>query len=370
MQPGVCSALYGTQSARLQAPTRPQAIDTLASALAEVGQVFDAPRFTSLAMQGLEELELKERVRHLIDCLHQTLPQPFPEALSFVLAAVELDAVRPEEERQLRGFVAWPLIDYIGAHGIEHPELALEGLRATTERFSAEFAIRQYIEQFQGITIEYLKRWLRDSNHHVRRLVSEGTRPLLPWGLRLGTLRRNPEPILQLLEELRADSSEYVRRSVANNLNDISKDHPELVVETCRRWLEEADRDRERLVRHALRTLVKSGHRGALELLGCGGKPDIELVAPRLSPQAIREGDNIELEFGLCSTSTRSQLLNVDYALHFVRANGSLSPKVFKLRKLSLGPGQSIAIRKQHSFKPVGIDPLPWTGLLSRQHGD
>jgi 3-methyladenine DNA glycosylase AlkC len=187
----------------------------------------------------------------------------------------------------------------------------------------------------------------------VRRLVSEGTRLRLPWATRVAWLEANPRRVVALLERLKDDDATVVRRSVANNLNDLSKDHPELVVETCRKWLATATPERRALVRHALRSLVKKGHRAALALLGAGGRPRVAVVARRLSSRSVRIGGELRFSFGLESKAPHAQSLVVDYAVHFVKASGALRPKVFKLRRLRLAGGESARFEGKVSFAPM-----------------
>ena len=335
----------------------PERIRRIGSLLAEVAPAFDRRQFERSAISGLEDLELKARVNHIIACLHQTLPQPFERAVASIVAAVELDGNRRSgDERWLRGFAAWPLTDYLGHHGVTDANLecALTAFRVLTERFTAEFAIRPFLDSFPNQTLAAFSNWTSDPNEHIRRLVSEGTRPLLPWGQRLQKFRDDPSPVIKLLSSLRSDSSEYVRRSVANNLNDIAKDHPALVVSLCSKWSKESSSiERQRLVKRALRTLVKAGNPEALAILGFGQQIAVEVSTVRLSPTSLSEGGALEIEFDLQSKATGDQQLNIDYAVHYVKANGQRSAKVFKLKPLKLGASESIAIRKKHSMKKV-----------------
>lgn len=329
-------------------------IVAIASAIAEAAPAFDRARFEREANRGLDALELKDRVRHVIACLHRSLPQPFPIAVAALERAVALDGQRREgDARILRGFAAWPITDYVGAHGLEHRAESLRAMRVLTPRFSAEFAIRPFLERYPEETLAEMRRWTRDPDHHVRRLASEGARPLLPWGQRLQQFRDDPSPVLAILEELADDESDYVRRSVGNNLNDIAKDHPAVVIAVCERWLREAGDRRRAIVERALRTLVKQGSSEALALLGFDANVSIAVGPLRLDRTAVQEGEAIELSVAIRSTADTAQEINIDYAVHFVKANGSRSPKVFKLKKLELAAGDRVHVRKRHSLKPV-----------------
>ena len=198
-----------------------------------------------------------------------------------------------------------------------------------------------------------MKQWARDDSVHVRRLVSEGTRPRLPWAPRLRAFQEDPGPVIALLELLKDNAERYVQRSVANNLNDIAKDHPALAVEVCRRWLVDAPPARQWIVRHALRSLVKKGHRGALDVMGVGGKPRIDISGIRLAPAQTRIGGEVRFSFEIVSTARKTQELLIDYAVHYVKANGTARPKVFKLRKIALPPSGRIALGSAISLKDM-----------------
>ncbi|MEW5853921.1 MAG: DNA alkylation repair protein [Myxococcota bacterium] len=222
-----------------------------------------------------------------------------------------------------------------------------------TKRFSAESSIRAFLVAHPSATHARLREWTRDPNPHVRRLVSEGTRPRLPWAPRLRAFQENPAPVLELLELLKDDADRYVQRSVANNLNDIAKDHPELVVETCRRWAGDASPGRTWIINHASRSLVKQGHRGALKLLGVGARPKVRVLDVRMEPRVVRVGGELRFSLRLVSAAKEAQSLMVDYAVHFVKANGAAKPKVFKLKKVTLKPKEAAELSGTVSFKQM-----------------
>jgi 3-methyladenine DNA glycosylase AlkC len=247
-------------------------------------------------------------------------------------------------------FLYLPYAAYVRAHGAEHFEAGMAANDALTRRFTAEWSIRPFLERHPERTFARLAGWARDPSVHLRRLVSEGTRPRLPWAPRLRALVADPAPGLALLELLKDDPAEYVRRSVANHLNDVSKDHPALAVETCRRWLDGASPERRRLVRHALRTLVKAGHPGALALLGYGEPPRVEVLGARVEPARVRIGEAAVFRATLASRAAAPQALAVDLAVHFVKASGATRPKVFKGRVLDLPPRGRAEVAKRISF--------------------
>ncbi|MEA2069325.1 MAG: hypothetical protein U9P12_09000, partial [Verrucomicrobiota bacterium] len=198
-----------------------------------------------------------------------------------------------------------------------------------------------------------LEKWCIDPDAHVRRLVSEGSRPRLPWGRQLPQFIADPSPVFQLLEKLKDDPSEYVRRSVANNLNDISKDHPDTVIACCRQWEKNAGTERQWIIRHATRTLVKAGHPDVFGLLGFTESPRIDFQSLDVSPKEIPLGGTIEFKAVLRSESKNMQRVVVDYAIHHMKANGKTSPKVFKFQSLEIAPGETIALSRHHAIKPI-----------------
>jgi 3-methyladenine DNA glycosylase AlkC len=226
-------------------------------------------------------------------------------------------------------------------------------LEEFTQRMSAEFAIRPFIVRYPARTMAQMLAWAGHENAEVRRLASEGCRPRLPWGIRLQDLVADPTPILPILERLKDDESESVRKSVANNLNDISKDNPGVVLDRLRRWQAGASDEVRWITGHALRTLVKKGHPEALALLGYGGADELAVHDLAVEPERIRIGDEIRLSFEIESRAGEPLNLMVDYVVYHMRANGTQSPKVFKLTKRAIQPGEVLQIEKRHSFAPV-----------------
>jgi 3-methyladenine DNA glycosylase AlkC len=236
--------------------------------------------------------------------------------------------------------------------GLQEPEIALPLLRDMTTHFSSEFGIRPFIEAHPILVLKTFQFWARDPSEHVRRLVSEGSRTRLPWGMQLRRLKSDPSPMLPILELLKDDPSEYVRRSVANHLNDWSKDHPELTCTIAERWSVDANTQRKRLIAHALRTLVKAGNPRALAILGCS-KPALRVSAFSVQPQALVVGESLTLTASIQSDAMEEQTLIIDYIIHHRKANGLLSPKVFKGKKTTLAAQSSMEWKKQHPMRPV-----------------
>jgi 3-methyladenine DNA glycosylase AlkC len=327
----------------------PAVVVALGEQLAAAGP-FDAEAFTAAAVDGLDERELKDRVRHTAAVLRDHLDPDFEVALAHVLrslppAAAGENAVGP-------GIGQWVLCQLVEAYGVEHPAVSIPALRELTQRFTCEFAVRPYLDRYPDVALPYLHEWSADPDEHVRRLASEGSRPRLPWGQRLQGFVADPGPVLELLEGMRDDPSEMVRRSVANNLNDIAKDHPDRVGEVAARWLEGASKERKTLVKHALRSLIKQGHPGALEALGYG-EPRVELAGFEVTPALVELGTGIEIRLEMVSTHGEAQPLIVDFAIHHRKANGGLTAKVFKWSTRTLKAGGTLAMVKRHAIRPI-----------------
>jgi len=327
-------------------------VRSLARDLRRAHATFSERAFVRESSEGLDELELTARGWRIADALRRHLPAPFSEAAAIVRAALgpELDRT---DAFGMAIFRYLPYVFFVQKYGLDAVEPALELQYELTKRFSAESSIRAFLVRYPDRTLRQLQRWTKDPNVHVRRLVSEGTRPRLPWAPRLRAFQADPAPVLGLLERLRDDPERYVQRSVANNLNDISKDHPDLAIATCARWLERPTSGRRWIVSHALRSLVKQGHRGALALLGAGHTPEVKIERVRLTPRRARLGDTLKFELRLASTGAAAQSLVVDYRVHFVKSDRKTSPKVFKLKKLELAPHASVELRGRVSLAPM-----------------
>lgn len=325
------------------------AIEHIAQIFTQAWSEFSAEDFVVYACQDLEALELKQRIQQIIQALGKVLPQPFEHSVPMLEGFARHWQVA-DPDSSLRGFPAWAVTDYIAEFGLEQPELALPLLKQFTPLFSSEFAIRPFIIQHFELTQQHLQQWASDDDEHVRRLVSEGTRPRLPWGQQLPALIKDPTPSLPLLDLLVDDESEYVRRSVANHLNDIAKDHPQVVIEVCQRWHQAANKKRDWVIKHATRTLVKQGLPEVFELLGYDANPQLSAEI-QLDQTQLVLGDSLEFAVQLMPERKGSQKLVVDYAVHHMKANGELSAKVFKLKSLSLKQPETLA--KKHAIKKI-----------------
>ena len=250
----------------------------------------------------------------------------------------------------MEAFLYMPHVFYVAEFGAEHFEASMRAQYELTQRFTAEYSIRVFLECFPERTLARLREWAHDESVHVRRLVSEGTRPRLPWAPRLRAFQADPRPVLELLDLLKDDPELYVRRSVANNLNDIGKDNPAVLIETCRRWAQDATAERRWLIRHALRSAVKRGEPAALEILGFGEATAASVREIRVVPAVVPIGESVTFAVELANEGSSTERLLVDLRVHFVKANGRPGPKVFKLKELELQPQASAHLVKTISL--------------------
>lgn len=327
-------------------PDVPQAI---ARMVAAVHPRFDVPAFLHDALSGYEALALMPRGKHMARALQRHLPPDYGEALHILLASIDQPHGRAPG-LSLASFLYLPHTQFVAEFGLGHFELSMQAQHTLTQRFTAEFSIRPFLQQHPEATLERLRQWTCDPSEHVRRLVSEGTRPRLPWASRLPAFLRDPAPVLSLLERLKDDPALYVRRSVANNLNDIGKDHPALLADTASAWLQGATPERRWIVQHALRSAVKRGEAGALAALGFGAAADVTIGQSSIAPQRALIGGTLAVAFDVTNHTAQRQRVLVDFAVHYVKANGQSRAKVFKLKTLDLAAHATQRVGKQLSL--------------------
>jgi len=317
-------------------------------------------------MEGaLAPLELKARMLFLADRLEQHLPKDPAVLFPILIGALS----RGEEDSVgLKGFAVWPLTEIVARRGGAHFDGAMEALREMTRRFTGEFAMRPFLRDQQERTLRKMLEWTRDPDEHVRRLASEGSRPILPWGEKLPALLANPSLTLRLLERLREDPSEYVRRSVANHLNDFSRSHPEHVIAALRSWGREPSAYFSKLAARAARTLIKQGHPEALELVGISSEAKLEFLGLALLNNEVAWNGAVAFRVRVQNTEEKEVAVLFDYAIHFARSSGGSSRKVFKGRRRVLLPGEIWEFDGVHAFRTVttrrhypgkhGIEPM------------
>ena len=322
-----------------------QSVAEIATAIAAATAGFDEAAFVAEVFDSdWEARALKQRIRHIAVVARRLVGGDYSAALGVMRKAAEL--------LPSAGLAVWFLNDFVEEFGVEDPDVSLPALEQFTKIASAEFAVRPFINRYPEMMADQMLKWANDDDPLVRRLASEGFRPRLPWGMGLPAIKKDPSPVLPVLERLRNDRSETVRRSVANNLNDISKDHPDLVVATLTAWGVDTA-EAKALRKHALRTLLKKGHSGALELLGFSKDAAVEVTEMMVVPTTAAVGEHVFVEFRVASTANRPQQVMVDYAVVFQNASGTGSRKVFKGVVKELNAGESIVLRRKVSLQQM-----------------
>ena len=312
-------------------------VQQLADAIERVHPAFDRDRFASLVYDGTwESLELKGKMHHITRALHETLPQDYPQALQI------LRTIAPS----FHGFNTLVFPDYVASYGLDHWELSMPALAFFTPLCSSEYAVRPFIDRDPERAMAYLREWAEDANADVRRLASEGCRPRLPWGMRLTGFIRDPSLILPVLENLKDDESEYVRKSVANNLNDISKDHPEWMLDVCERWYRHSE-NTDWIVRHACRGLLKAGNRRALLLFGFADPTHIRVENLTLDKEVLSIGEDLHYTFELKVDTEEPCKVRLELGVYYARSKGKVSRKVFAIREDRFDPGSHLISRKR-----------------------
>lgn len=317
-----------------------QAAKTIANAL-ERATDFSQEEFLVGLDRDLQPLELKQRM-HL---LTQKISDQLPKGCEAFPVLVKTLKKSEQDQLGLSGFLVWPLTNYVATYGLDTPDESLAALKEMTKVFTSEFAVRPFLREHQNLTLRTFESWVRDDNEHVRRLVSEGTRPYLPWGEKLHVFAEDPLITWHLLEALSEDQSKYVQKSVANHLNDHSRLHGKWLVQKLKTW------PNFWVQKHALRTLIKKGDLGALKLIGYSS------VQPKLSfalkKKKIRMGQSLILNLDVQNTSRKVMKVLVDIEIGFLKKKGELSPKVFKGKSIELSTKEKITIELKIPLKKV-----------------
>ena len=304
---------------------------------------FNPAKFISEVTANLDELSLNGRLRNTAVVLKQHLPADFKKAAEILYKAAP--ALR-------RGYTALVLPDFIALYGKAHFDLSMEALRDFTMLGSSEFAIREFLKTDLDKTLKVMDKWAESKDHHVRRLASEGSRPRLPWSFKLEEIIKNPWLTTSILEKMKTDEIPYVRKSVANHLNDISKDNTTYMLQLLKSW-DSTHAHTSWIIKHASRTLIKKGDQESLSLFSF--EQDVRLAMDnfKLKGHQIKLGEELHFSFDLNSLKDTPQKLVVDYAIHYRKSSGALSKKVFKLKEVVLLAGQTISFSKKQLFKDL-----------------
>ncbi|GAA3640211.1 DNA alkylation repair protein [Flavivirga jejuensis] len=296
-----------------------------------------------------ENRELKQRMRHITQVLKKHLFDDFNtnvETLLKLIPVLEKNGFKPDNLE----FIFFP--DFIEIYGLEHYDKSIKAFEVITQFVSCEFAVRPFIIKYQDSTIKQMLLWANHKHSSVRRLATEGCRPRLPWAMAIPSLKEAPAPIIPILEKLKNDPSEYVRRSVANNLNDISKDNPETVIRLVKKW-QGTSKETDWLIKHACRTLLKQGNTEVMTLFGFGAIDKIKVNDFKILTPKVKIGDFVEFSLNLLNTSNHTSKIRLEYGLYYQKANGSLSKKVFKISEKDYPKNSTTSINRKQSFKVI-----------------
>lgn len=317
--------------------------------LATVVPSFNKERFMTLTFtDGFDNMALKERMRHNATVLHEFMPQDFPAAVN----VMEKLVTRLREERFGEDSLAMMFLpDYIELYGINHYEHAVKALEFMTQFVSCEFAVRPFLLKYHGQMMAQLLAWSLHNNYKVRRFASEGSRPRLPWGAAIPALKKDPSAVLPILENLKNDPAEWVRKSVANNLNDISKDHPAVMMAIARKW-RGISKETDAIIKHGCRTLLKQGHADILAHYGLESK-SLTMGGFTILTPSVKIGDSLGFTFSVSNDHTEKQTVRLEYGVYYNKANGQLSKKVFKISERIYLPGEKAEVNRKQSFKLI-----------------
>lgn len=328
-------------------------INKFADAIQQHYPDFDKQQFLRLMFdESFEAKELLDKMKHTTRCLFATLPKPYKKALDILIKAAP----------DVKGFEAMALPDFVATYGLDEWDLSLPALGHFTKYYSSELAIRPFLAKDPEKGIACMMVWAEDNNPKVRRLASEGCRPRLPWAMALPKFKKDPAPIIPILEKLKDDASEDVRRSVANNLNDISKDNPELALGICEKWYG-VSLNTDKIVKHACRSMLKAGNKRALAIFGYSDPSLIAVKNLKFDNTALNIGDSLTFSFDI--TVEKKSKVRMEYAVYFVKARGKSSKKVFQIIEKDYEAGSYSISRKQSFQEQTTRKHYPGTHRIS-----
>lgn len=297
---------------------------------------------------NFEQMEWKERMHHTTRVLHTFMPESFSEAAPILTKIVD-ELIVTEAGKDSLALIFLP--QYVAMYGLENFEESIPVLEKATQLVSAEFAVRPFILKYGNEMISEMTKWSQHAHYKVRRLASEGSRPRLPWGLAIPALKKDPQPIMSLLENLKNDPSEWVRKSVANNLNDIAKDHPEIVLTIANQW-KGISKETDAIIKHGCRTLLKQGNAEALSYFGLQST-SITLDRIELLTPTVHVGEYLSFSFSMTNMADIEKIIRLEYGIHYLKANGKHYKKVFKISEKFYKAKENVVVVRKHSFKPI-----------------
>jgi len=315
-------------------------ITNLAHQIAENYAAFDAELFIKLVLyKHWDQKELKQRMRHISECMRQTLPLSYKEQVNVLMQTAP----------SFSGFTAMFFPDFVEVYGQDDLKTSVKALEHFTQFSSSEFAVRPFIIKYPTEMLKQHLDWSKHKNYHVRRLASEGIRPRLPWAMALPDFKKDPSPIIPILNNLMADEHEYVRRSVANCINDISKDHPQIVIDLVKNNINKST-ETDKLLKHASRGLLKKGNAEILKLFGLNNEHLVNLLRLQIDKLKIQIGKSFNFTFSVQLQEKVASQVRLEYNIYYVKANGKQSAKIFQIGTYLLQPNQTVVVNKKNSF--------------------
>ncbi|RYY44205.1 MAG: DNA alkylation repair protein [Chitinophagaceae bacterium] len=297
-----------------------------------------------------EKMELKQRMAHIAHTLYRYLDGDYRKKLAQLLRLV---AALPKNSKVQYSSLAYMYIpEVLSQFGLGHVMISLKAMEKINLVTSCEFAIRPFLLAEEAVVMKQMLVWSKHPHENIRRFASEGCRPRLPWGAAISSFKNDPTPIFPILENLKADDSLYVRKSVANSLNDISKDHPAQVVEIVKKW-QGISKETDWIIKHACRGLVKTGNKEILQLLGTGSNVKYKLAGVKLSAVQVRLGGELSFEFFIELSEKKESRLRLAYAIYYRKANGSLARKLFHIREDKFAPAKKVKFSRRHCFQDL-----------------
>jgi 3-methyladenine DNA glycosylase AlkC len=326
----------------------PAFYDGLSDILVHTVPSFNKRQFVKqIYQEGFEAKELKERMKHTTEVLHTFLPADYRQAV--VLIEKTINALRKAGYREALEFIFLP--DYLATYGLDDYDTSIKALEFVTQFITCEFAVRPFLLKYGDRMMQQMQAWSLHEHASVRRLSSEGCRPRLPWAVAVPFLKKDPSAILPILETLKQDPSESVRRSVANNLNDIAKDHPAVVIGLAAKW-KGISKETDAIIKHGSRTLLKQGSKEILQHYGLESThvtfSDFKVLTPK-----VNTGDSLAFSFSVQNKDAQTRTIRLEYAIYYLKQNGSLSKKVFKISERLYAPGEAVNIVRKQSFRLI-----------------
>lgn len=329
---------------------KPAFIHEFADALANAIPEFNKKTFSKKVFdKEWANKELKQRVKHIVQLMHQMFPDDYPQAVGIITNVIL--HLRSQNIKEVSfGYMCLP--EYIETYGLEHYSVSVKAMEQVTEFMSCEFAVRPFIVKYEDKMMKQMLKWSKSKSPKVRRLASEGCRPRLPWAMALPKFKNDPTVILPILENMKTDEDIWVRKSVANNLNDISKDNPELAIKIFKQWYGKHYHT-DWIVKHAARTLLKKGNPELMAMFGFAKNDAITVSGFKIDTPKVKVGDSLQFSCAINNTSKKAMDIRVEYAIYYLLANGKHTRKVFKVsEKEYTGNSKTVLIRKQ-SFRKI-----------------